>query len=428
MKTYLINSTSETSKISDKCVLEVSKDLTKSIYYRIGYMLYGSLLLSYCNWIHEYCIRNSIECVMFLARDGYSIKKAWTNIFNDIDSKYLYASRSSVLETRIRDDISVSNLINNITDKKSISVKGIIDAFRLPEKETKDLRIKFGISNGLMIFPDRYYKDSDVREYFEELLSLVKNNIEERSRLFEEYIRKNFETYSRVAVVDIGWRGTIQEGIETAAKYLGIETEIHGLYLGVYGKGQGRRNIQNARGYLYNAEDKERLKKLKTFRGLAEFFFSAPHGKVIGYEKTNGSIIPILEEYEYRRDFGAGSIEEQALMEMQDGAIDYVSDMKRIKDLVAMTRDEAMMPLYSFSIDADLSDIEILGDLHFYSDTMEMIAKPKSIDYYLYDHAELKKDFAKSVWKIGFMKRLLHNIPFPYVQAYNFLLKRYGVI
>lgn len=428
-KPYLIKGCSDTARDSNICVCRMLKDSENSIYYKMGYMLYAPILLSFCQWIHEYCVKKNIDYILFLARDGYIVKKAWTMLYEDIDGLYFFASRSSVLDIRLKDNMTISWLVNSITDKKIISVKGILDALDLPVAETDSLRKQYGISKGMMIDSNSFQDDMDLKAFFDDLLPIIETRINSRSELFESYVQNSLKQKDKVAVVDVGWRGTIQEAIEKAIKNENKKTEIHGLYLGLYDEKHGRRNIKNAEGFLYNSEGIDRLKKLKTLRGLIELFFSAPHGKAIQYERVDNFVKPILDEYEYIKEFGYQSKDEIALREMQRGALDYIYEMKDLTDIKKMmSRDEAIMPLYIYSISPHKQDIEILGDLHFCSDTMEAVASPRGLFQYFDDLRELKRDFSKSVWKIGFMRRLLWNIPFPYRLMFNFLLMHYGVI
>ena len=64
-----------------------------SVPYEYGFIYGGFLLLGYCSYIHEVCIREKIDKVFFMSRDGDIIKQVWDFMYKDISGEYLLVSR-----------------------------------------------------------------------------------------------------------------------------------------------------------------------------------------------------------------------------------------------------------------------------------------------------------------------------------------------
>lgn len=68
--------------------------IKKSDYwYSIGKRYAGPVSYSYASFIHDECIKKSIDEVLFIARDGYNLKKAFDYISSNVKSHYIYAPR-----------------------------------------------------------------------------------------------------------------------------------------------------------------------------------------------------------------------------------------------------------------------------------------------------------------------------------------------
>lgn len=71
-----------------------SKDLEETNYFKyIGYMLGGPLAYQYVSWIADSCKKKSINDIVFVARDGYSLSAVTSILFPELNSVYVYAPR-----------------------------------------------------------------------------------------------------------------------------------------------------------------------------------------------------------------------------------------------------------------------------------------------------------------------------------------------
>ena len=135
-----------------------------------------------------------------------------------------------------------------------------------------------------------------------------------------------------------------------------------------------------------------------------------------------------MDKYEYLLPDGSSKKEIRILNELQAGALDFIKEMKAsgIGDYIEWDCEEVTEPLFSLCIHPKRDDLKRFGDIDFYDTSLFPMAKPKSLFHYMVHPQELKKDFARSTWKPGFMKRLLFNLPFPYYSVYTYLLKKFN--
>jgi hypothetical protein len=128
---------------------------------------------------------------------------------------------------------------------------------------------------------------------------MYETNRQERSKAFKEYARTiGLEREpSRIAVVDVGWRGTTQDYL---AKLFAPKQGLDGYYLGLL---RGTRSTQSNRkhGLLFAPSTRKYPlgRALNENRALFELMLAADHGAVIGYAVDEaGRSHPMLDSME----------------------------------------------------------------------------------------------------------------------------------
>ncbi len=86
--------------------------------------LFGVLfVLGYCNFIHDYAIKNNIDKILFLSRDVDILKQVYDNVFNE-NTEYFYWSRKVAVNLMAifdKYDYFRRFLYHNINTGKTIS-------------------------------------------------------------------------------------------------------------------------------------------------------------------------------------------------------------------------------------------------------------------------------------------------------------------
>ncbi len=248
--------------------------------------------------------RNNVKNLFFLAREGSYLKRLFDcyqemNLFKSeskIQTHYLKASRQSATQVALK---------------------------RLIEEDFEQFRGRFGKMNleyflNWFPFSDRTKSqiinelpntgDENSLDFFKsETMGFLRNNITfqeayEKNRknqkiAFNDYLHSfgtNIEEEG-INLVDVGWGGTMQEGIY---KFLGGEIPVTGYYLGlkeVYNIGKGTKryglnfSVYPSPNFSYDI--------LKANGQLYEQLLAAPHGSTLSY-RVGDTESPTLEFHE----------------------------------------------------------------------------------------------------------------------------------
>ena len=160
--------------------------------------------------------------------------------------------------------------------------------------------------------------------------------------------------------------------------------------------------------------------------GLFETLFLEQNGSVEKYLSNDNHIEAVRYPYEYEVD-GKPTEDLLKVRQIQMGALDFVKRAAEDKLLLYLKckPDEYFYGIYKTGTDPKMDDIKMFGDILFYDEgyTQKLVA-PKRLLYYVVRPRDLKDDFLRSRWKIGFMKKMM-RIKLPYQNIY-LLLRRIG--
>lgn len=391
------------------------KDIDK----KIGYEVYGPLLYGFSEWLLENLNKKNIKSVYFLSRDGYIMQKAFNYLGNKkIRSKYLYVSRKSLFLPTL---YALGN-INKFWNKYSYTfpiefpLETFFKRFDLDIEAYSNIIKECGYKKDTLLKRKEIFND----DKFNRLYFYLKEEINKKSYLsykaFLKYIDENISD-ENIAIVDVGWRGSLQSFINDILRRSKRNINIEGFYIGI------RDDVEkkNMNGYLNESFylNKEISYMIFSFVIIIEWIFTAPQGTVRKYIYNDNYIDIIFEEYEYKN-----RIEDKIIKNMQEGALTFFKDIlnNEIFKIINIKDSEIMFSsLFVLGTNPNKEELIKFSNL-ISSDTIERkIALPKSIFKYLLLKENLKNDFIESRWRIGFLKNLL-KIDFPY---YKFLQKIY---
>ena len=240
-----------------------------------------------------------------------------------------------------------------------------------------------------------FLDNKNLEEFYNDIKKNIVENSKEEYKLLKEYLNSN-SFYGKIAIVDIGWHGTMQKNLSKMTD--GSSTNIYGFYLGQ------EKIIENATGFLFNEFDNPLNKiSLAGSFGLFESLFLGNHGSVIKYQYRNNSIDPVLDEYELNNEKQSYEI----INNIQNGAIDFCREFSKNKFMEKMNYNETFFEgVRQVCINPSLKDVKNIGQLMFNDTYNQKLVESRSLLYYLFHPSSFKRDFYKSVWKIGFLKRV----------------------
>lgn len=364
----------------------------EDIYYSVGYKYLGPLLVGFCQWINDECNNKDLNKILFFSRDGYIMQKAYKILFPLKDSEYVYISRRSVTVPMLSDAGNWKDVIDTINYvKREETWKTLLHKMGLDGiKGLSDgLSKKYGMTvsrNDLLQSNEISVAFNEVRPY------MVKNSLIEK-----EEAHKYLDPYfldKKVAIVDIGWYGTMQHTLENF--YANDNVDLNGYYIGLLEK-QGFTTCKNAHGYVYDFREETPYneKLIYGFNGLIESFFSANHGSCKRYHDGQ----PELEPWE--------SQNWPIIAKVHEGALEFCKDIKPILEEYGLTlsREDAFNGLQRFMTKPTKKEIKAFGKIIFFDTYYEPIIRIKhNGGGYLLHPKDFIKDFLASNWKIGFLK------------------------
>ena len=383
-------------------------DIDKNYFWKLGYETFGPLLYSYSKWLKENFINEKYDKVFFLARDGYIMQKVF-NIINkeDIPNEYMYASRRALIVPTIWMYENLEEILNNMFLGTKISINSLIKRLGLNPEEKKELLKKYNFELETKINSNEILNNKDFLGFYEEVKEeIIQNSKEEFNNLLNYY--NNIKFNGKVAIVDIGWFGNMQNALNKLVSKANINAEISGYYVGVIPDSKNQ-NTNIMKGFLFekNKNEEFALKK-KFFNSIFEMVFLSTHGSVKRYNGKEN----IVDMYEFEYE---NTDTEKSIRDFQAGAISFVEKFIESKsnEFIEINERVAFYNMIGLGNYPNLEDAEMLGDMIFYDDDIFYLAKPKDLSYYITKPKEFYEDFMDSAWMPGFLKRIFKvNLPY----------------
>lgn len=398
-------------------LINIKTARVKNVYESIGFRIMGPFYLGYSFWLKKELEKSGVKKVFFLSRDGYIMQKAFELINNsDIKDEYLYVSRNSLIVPALYyySDYSRMLELTNISVLKYITVELFLKKIGLnPSDCINELReSKLNIDDEIV---GSTILSNEKVKYLYSLLhdKVIKNSKKQVEELIGYLNEKDFS--GKVAVVDIGWQGTMQKALTIITKAIGINVDIEGYYVGVkksaidFEKGK-------MHGYCFDPTKPDLENYIFAFGGLFEFFYSNSDGSVKEYQNNR----PVLEVNEYKETEyleAMKSVQQGGLKYMAE-AIKYVGIYSKI-DFYKYSLDK----LIRFGTNPKLKDLKPFKRLYYSNINNYYMLPQHSILYYGMHLKQLKVDLNQSFWKVGFLKELF-KMSLPYFKVYDYLKRK----
>lgn len=230
-----------TRKISGKAI-KSNKILfslqTKQKRAGISYSNYAFAMFRFISKLYDELNKIKFNKVYFFSREGEFLKilfDKYCQIVNNefglpiIESHYLYISRQSTYFaglTKIEDE-KFSSLLN---DYRDINVRSFLSNLTFTEDQISALKEKCDIDFNKTICNFKNSKEFDTIKNLDLFREYYNDNLKEKKGDLIAYLNvNNFYNSEKVAVVDIGWKGSIQDNIYK----LNQNISIFGYYYGI---------------------------------------------------------------------------------------------------------------------------------------------------------------------------------------------------
>jgi FMN phosphatase YigB (HAD superfamily) len=265
--------------------------------------------------LHEELTKKGYKEVYFLAREGLLLKEMF-DLYQElcapgaeaaIKSHYLKVSRRSTFLPSLK-KLEKEVFFNLFRQYRSISAENFLCSLGFSDEEINRLVTTLNI--------DKTRRESDFptsEAFIRLLISDDFYNIYERKRTEQkDAFKKYFNSFSnldksRAALVDVGWKGTIQDNIY---HILDEKTAVEGFYIGLVVKPDNSNTRNTKTGLLFSMEKRDSYYDVfDENRSFFEVFFAADHGSAVSYNiDAEGRPYATTEDFTNEEGFYKGKV------------------------------------------------------------------------------------------------------------------------
>lgn len=412
------------------CFIRLHDQEERDDAYRLGYAVFGPLLYAFSKWLEGDICQQGFNKILFIARDAYPLRRAFQAVCQGSwqgRDYYFCLSRLTILGELFDGNFAKERLLEEVADRVVLSLEKLLLRLNAYNKANRALAEGLSIDLKKDVFLANLGKKETA--FLEQAIINKRPEYTEEAKIFEEYVAQYLEDGDKVAVVDIGWHGTAQQALAIAVKNLRLTCDLSGFYYGtdaVKYMAQGRFKTQG-----FVASEKSgaaQWLKIKATLGPFEFFASAPHGTTVSYKRESNRVLPVFKKESDEKLLSAEKAMNEAARSLQEGALAFVREFNsfELSKYITLNGDQAFAPLFRLCVYPSKPVLDWFGNLPYFETQYSCLARPKALGHYLCHPQAFKSDFANAGWKIGFMRRVMHNLPLPYYGIYTLLMKAFA--
>ena len=267
----------------------------------ILYGNYAFALYYFIDQMYRYVRKNGIDKVLFCAREGEFLKELFEVYLNNhpacgVKCEYLYVSRLSTFVPSLKklEDEKFENLFRQFKD---ISPRSFMISIGFDNQDAIQICIENGIEPESIVynFPEsECWIKLKADQFFCEKYQEVTNS---QKRGFDAYINSIICSEEDMCIIDVGWKGTIQDNIYG---FFGNRRKIIGIYLGLSENlDKNDNNVKVGINFSTFPTVSDNYDIWSYDKSFYEKLLYASHASTTRYQ-LNGE--PILEEFSHEKD------------------------------------------------------------------------------------------------------------------------------
>lgn len=274
---------------------------------KLGYLL-APMMVLFVEKIRTVAEQLSATGIYFLAREG----KLFYDMYNMIrqhdetlpEAHYLYVSRKSTFLPSVS-QISREGLAGVWGQYGEQTLLDIASNLSLCKELLLDVGKRYGIEHDTEVI--NVNEDERIVAMLEDSDLVRAFQIEKRSQysLLEDYLKQNeFFNHRDAIVVDIGWKGTIQDNIVRAFAEVPGFPRVHGVYFGYIDIGADLGRMSSKQGFFADTRLADYVANVIFQNGsVFEMATTPDHGTTTGYSRSDdGRVTPVLRQYEKEQE------------------------------------------------------------------------------------------------------------------------------
>jgi FMN phosphatase YigB (HAD superfamily) len=259
----------------------------ESVWSAIGAFLAGPLAHAYAQWISDQANRDGVQCLTFLARDGWLPKVAMDRLRQDLQISYSFINRATV--SRALFDRPTPNLIEKIEEFLPLTIFSLLTQYGFDTEQIgRELAAKIDLHTPLRNRRALVKALQELRERSE----AFRTEAESARRLLEQHLREAgaFSKPDCFALCDIGWFGNVSDMLAS----LFPEASQWRFYF--FGTGATFKNLAlNSRSFFFHLGIPEANQGI-LFEGIEilEALFTSSQSSALRLVEIEGKIAPLF--------------------------------------------------------------------------------------------------------------------------------------
>lgn len=275
------------------------KDTKYPVEYKIGFSVMGPVLADFCAWIHEMKESLQLDKLLFVAREGYAIKKCYELMYpEDTLISYYVKLNKHVLRTPLLCENDFLELLKRtLKNKKECTLNEVLKSFDIHEdmiyEDEIEKKCPFELNDIINLETEEPEKLDELRDF---ILGTLSSTIVEQGDLLEEYISSYGVQGKRIGLINNSYNGNGQKLLEDFLKKRNIQCNIYGLQFA--GNEKCRSSLgENYRTWIPNSR-KASLKGYLFERGslVFEHLLFEPSGTSVKLERSGDGKVKVVCE------------------------------------------------------------------------------------------------------------------------------------
>jgi hypothetical protein len=282
-----------------------------------GYSVVGPVVFSYVLWLINSAVRDNVDTIYFLAREGYLLKSVFDSMVSrggscltqgrTINSVYLLTSRRATIVAAIE---TLEDAHKHLDTQYIGSLHNLLEVrFGLPRKILLCEKIE---NRNIKLPEDRSKIEPLIANLFD---TIVANATRERLA-YQEYLQQQFKEGDRIkAVADLGYSATIQKSMSRI-----IGESFYGYYFATHYNVKDNDQYNNKFYGCFVESDDPELTDCAVYKYslVLESILTAPNGQLVCFRDEGGNVSPV---------FGPQTGDFKAIEPLHSGIKSYCDDM-----------------------------------------------------------------------------------------------------
>ncbi len=280
----------------------------------LGYVIFGPILLYFVIWLYKANCKDKVDVVLFLSREGYLLEKLY-NKFGSIlgqpqnDTVYFLCSRRAASISILKDHNAIADFV------KRSQFNGTIADLLYYRFGVKINSVDPNLEKHIVLPQDYKIVEEAIKLYSD----LILKNVNKEKNAYLKYCQMmDLNKYSNMAVVDLGYAGTIQYYLSNL-----LGKPIKGYYVVTSDAQKGLQYNGNTMSGCYGEKEPyfQTDKSIYKYHLLLESVLTSPNGQLEYFKLIDDSVIPVFGEPGYSQQ------KFSSIQQIHDGINQYFEDV-----------------------------------------------------------------------------------------------------